>query len=50
MFGKKNPYFKDRAFVADIKHEYVRLINSMVQEEKDKLSFLPIGEYYAYKC
>ena len=46
MFGKKNPYFKDRAFVADIKHEYVRLINSMVQDEKDKLSVYDSSDIY----
>lgn len=46
LFGKKNPYFKSREFVRDVKQEFKELINSKVQDEEKKLSIYDSSDIY----
>ena len=46
MFGPKDSRFKSRAFVGEVKHFYTDLINSMVPEERKRLSMFELGEPY----
>lgn len=46
LFGNKNPYFKSREFVRDVKQEFKELINSKVQDEEKKLSIYDSSDIY----
>lgn len=46
LFGKKNPYFKSREFIRDVKHEFKELINSKVRDEEKKLSIYDSSDIY----
>jgi hypothetical protein len=46
FFGNKNPYFKSREFVRDVKQEFKDMINSKVQDEEKKLSIYDSSDIY----
>lgn len=46
IFEKKNSYFKDKAFIAEVKAAYTELINSRSREVADKLQVFDKNDVY----
>lgn len=46
IFDKKDPHFKDKAFIAEIKEDYTELINDRSIQESDKLSVFDRNDIY----
>lgn len=50
LFAKKNPLFKQENFVDEVKHFYTNLINTLIEDDKEKLHvFDKNGLYLATK-